>query len=1242
MPFALQVLQATTPSLCLKPAGLPSSYSWCRALDVYALLPTSSSTAATSGFWYEPAGTAAAPRASSQFLTFAPQAADSDSSLGAGSGTSFQHAEVAAAAAAAAAVVGSLVLAVGASPKPWPAGVVVQDAGSTSISHGGSIYSRSRATAGAGSSASSMLWQLVVEPPALLINQLPVAVEVSVVAGKGEVRGLAALVDSRQQLPLYGCEAAYYSKLRVQVAGFQSSSWIPLNAAFSNSSARAAAARHLSDPGTVPRHSSTGGAVDASEAAPTGSAAPRHSDAGGALQPAGGADGASAAVPDALQLLDQRQVVLAGLQAHQPPQVLQLRTCRNKLTGCLTLTVSCSLWIFNCLGSQIAIRQPGSAATPAESMSAAGPGAAAAPGLAPFATNLAGISTSSSQVMWLPPYPWMSIAQGSGSSSDLVGLGAAAAGASSHGPPSMASAWAAARRSDASGGGSSRSALQRSRSTPSLLASTAGLEFLAVNPAREHAAGAAPSSAARATGLSTYQRRASRGEQHSQGVASTQAMQSVTFGTSPFAAAAGVASLLTSSGATADSGGALPPAWPQEQHEQQPQLSVRRSFSASAQLMGPNNAGELPVALADAAQGTTQQGAGTAGWHQQDTGAGEAGDAGLSRSGRTRRHSSGLHMLASGRLPQQLLPELPDSSAGMPAGCSSFDLLSPTHQQRLLQQMHFQQAAVAATAAAASGGAQLAQSASAIDLAPADGCQAVVLPLMKPDMSGWLPLLAGGDLHQLNAAAAAFAGPVSTAEVVMATPPADSALTAAAASQAAMQQRVAAAAAAADQLLADMPRGQHHVLSAQQQTDQVLRRLGSPPSSVSQFALSQADGRADGLQLGRAPSFGGNSHYGQHGQQYGQQHSHYSVSAGGAYVPSGPGLAGLALQGHPGAAPSSFQPAHAPQGMMRRPSGSWSGAGFADLAAAAAAVSHVAPSSSDVGYRGLHGSVGGGLSAAPPGYAASYRSTAVVDAASSTSSAAVAAAPVMCGWPVHMLESRSSTAAAGRLSTVGPAVSAAASSACGFIELQLCAAPAAIAAAMMGRGVQQVPAQWSLPARVPLLGPQSNQGPCSIMKLPLSVPASAAAAAGQAAGLTGASGSALGGAGTGKALAGEATPAVSRRRSSTRGRAAGAAAQHEQGACFVSVHTAAVPGGGGAWAVHLLPTYVLVNSLATEVQLRQCDSELVLQTVAPGGHCCVLWPNAALPLKLQFRVDEPGWSWSGAASVDAPGEFLVK
>jgi hypothetical protein len=107
-------------------------------------------------------------------------------------------------------------------------------------------------------------------------------------------------------------------------------------------------------------------------------------------------------------------------------------------------------------------------------------------------------------------------------------------------------------------------------------------------------------------------------------------------------------------------------------------------------------------------------------------------------------------------------------------------------------------------------------------------------------------------------------------------------------------------------------------------------------------------------------------------------------------------------------------------------------------------------------------------------------------------------------------------------------------------------------------------------------------------------------------------------------------------------RAAGDAAQYQQGACFVSVATSPIPGAGGAWALNLLPTYLLINSLACEVQLRQYGSELVLQAVPPGGHCCVLWPDASLPLKLQFRVAEAGWSWSGAAAVDAPGEFLVK
>lgn len=38
----------------------------------------------------------------------------------------------------------------------------------------------------------------------------------------------------------------------------------------------------------------------------------------------------------------------------------------------------------------------------------------------------------------------------------------------------------------------------------------------------------------------------------------------------------------------------------------------------------------------------------------------------------------------------------------------------------------------------------------------------------------------------------------------------------------------------------------------------------------------------------------------------------------------------------------------------------------------------------------------------------------------------------------------------------------------------------------------------------------------------------------------------------------------------------------------------------------------------------------------------VLWADARLPLKLQLRAAEPGWSWSGGVALDAPGESILK
>lgn len=1289
----MQVLQATTPSLCLRPAELPCTYNWCRPMDVHALLPDRSvgGPAATSGFWYDPEPAAATPRPHSQFVTFSPQVPDSN---GASAGVHSTQAGLAAGAAA----VGSLVLALGASASPWPSGAAVQTAGGLAgASHSGSVYSRGSAAAERGIvpgvSAASMLWQLVVEPAAVLLNQLPVAVDVSVLAGKGEVRGLVALVDSRQQLPLYGCEAAYFSKLQVQVPGFHSSPWISLNttggAAGSSGSRSSVPGRPGSDPGAAARHASSSSAHAAAAPAAAGGGA-RHSDAAGGMHPGGaqtggaaGAAGASAgSVPSPLQLLEQKAVVLSGLQGHQPPQVLQLRTCRNKLTGCLTITLSCSLWLFNCLGAQVAIRQACPAAeaalnTPSTSAGTLPAPTSAAAG-APFSSN------GSSQVLWLPPYPWMS-GTGQGSNSDLASLGAVQGGAGAQGATTLASAWARAGRHDGSAA-SSQSALQRSRSTPSLVASTAGLEFLAVHTARQSAVtrasgsmGGLPPTAPPHMQQQQQQwpqppvLQASVGAFPAQSGSSSSHQAGAPHNASPFAAVSGGAG-----NASGSSNAAAMTAWPPAplpQHRQQGeelQLPVRRSFSAgSAQIRQLSPSGSF---AAVSSQQPAQQGAGTQDYAEQQeqeqslataTAAGPEGSAStrVLRPVRTRRHSSGLHMLASGKLPQQLLlPQLqvPDSSSTQAAACTSFDLLSPTHQQRLLQQMHLQQAALVSAAA------QLPRPASGSDLASSGGVgqAVVVMPLMKQDMTGWLPLLAGGDLEQLSRAAAALAAPIATAAAAV---PDHTALTyAAAASQAALQQRVAAAAAAADHLLAALPGEQPLILSPLQQQqqqqrhhpEQIMQRLGSPPMSLSHFAVSPIDGlfREETARPGRP---------GSHSVAYSQ----YSTSGGAApSVAAGPGLASLAASGHSvssAAASAAHQPGHPRQGLLRRPSGSWGGGGFADLAAAASiAPSSVSEAAGGIMRRGPGGggsySHGGGTAPAG-GYAASYRSAAPgVDAVGSAVSAgsAAAAVPVMCGWPVHLQEASgaasSSSSKSSSAAFAAAAVAAAASACSGSIELQLCAPPAGIAAASQTRGLQQLPLHWSLAATVPLMASQTSPGPCTIVKLPLTLPGSSAAAAGGAApGGSAPPAASSGGAGpsapinaTPAHLQGDSTgaTAAARRRGhhARGGRAAAAAGQQEQGACFVSVHTAVVPGGGGAWAVHLLPTYLLVNTLASEVQLRQYDSELVLQTVAPGGHCCVLWPNAALPLKLQFRVDEPGWSWSGAASVDAPGEFLVK
>lgn len=95
------------------------------------------------------------------------------------------------------------------------------------------------------------------------------------------------------------------------------------------------------------------------------------------------------------------------------------------------------------------------------------------------------------------------------------------------------------------------------------------------------------------------------------------------------------------------------------------------------------------------------------------------------------------------------------------------------------------------------------------------------------------------------------------------------------------------------------------------------------------------------------------------------------------------------------------------------------------------------------------------------------------------------------------------------------------------------------------------------------------------------------------------------------------------------------------GAYFVSLRAFPVPAGGGAWALHVLPAYFLLNQLPYDIQIRQQGTAYV-QAVAAGECCSLEWPDATLPLHLQLRAAEPGWSWSGGVALDSPGDALVK
>ena len=80
-----------------------------------------------------------------------------------------------------------------------------------------------------------------------------------------------------------------------------------------------------------------------------------------------------------------------------------------------------------------------------------------------------------------------------------------------------------------------------------------------------------------------------------------------------------------------------------------------------------------------------------------------------------------------------------------------------------------------------------------------------------------------------------------------------------------------------------------------------------------------------------------------------------------------------------------------------------------------------------------------------------------------------------------------------------------------------------------------------------------------------------------------------------------------------------------------------VPHGDGALAVHVLPRYVLHNTLDVALQYKQqgAGGERELPPAAPRA---VQWPNATLPLRLCLRVQasrRPGMIMSNTVSSSA-------
>ena len=84
-----------------------------------------------------------------------------------------------------------------------------------------------------------------------------------------------------------------------------------------------------------------------------------------------------------------------------------------------------------------------------------------------------------------------------------------------------------------------------------------------------------------------------------------------------------------------------------------------------------------------------------------------------------------------------------------------------------------------------------------------------------------------------------------------------------------------------------------------------------------------------------------------------------------------------------------------------------------------------------------------------------------------------------------------------------------------------------------------------------------------------------------------------------------------------------------------------VDGGDGALAVHLMPRFVLHNTLQTALLYKQQGTH-VERGLLPGGARALQWSDAGCPLRLCVRVQEAGWLWSGGVAISSPGDLFIK